>query len=79
MSRKKLHKIQGDEDKITGRTKVKYYFSRVFLPMPIIKTYYPFVYRNKIPIPLFVVFRMVRGVLTKGKKLLKGAKMVLKV
>ena len=75
---KKLHKMQGNEDKITNRTKMKYYMSRLFPPMSFIKAYHPLVYRIKIIIPLFIVFRMVRGVLINGKKLMKEAKMVLK-
>ena len=75
---KKLHKMQGNEDKITNRTKMKYYMSRLFPPMSFIKAYHPLVYRIKIIIPLFIVFRMVRGVLINGEKLMKEAKMVLK-
>ena len=75
---KKLHKMQGNEDKITNRTKMKYYMSRLFPPMSFIKAYHPLFYRIKIIIPLFIVFRMVRGVLINGKKLMKEAKMVLK-
>lgn len=76
---KRLHKIQGDEEKITNKTKIEYYVSRLFLPMSYIKTYYPFVYRTKIFIPFFVVFRMIRAILCNGKNLMKEVKMVFRI
>ena len=76
---KKLHKIQGNEDRITKNTKVKYIIGRLFPPMSYYKTYYPFIYKTRIFIPFFVIFRMVRGVLQKGKRLMRETRMVLKI
>lgn len=76
---KKLHKIQGNEDRITKNTKVKYIIGRLFPPMSYYKAYYPFIYKTRIFIPFFVIFRMVRGVLRNGKKLMREVKVVLKI
>lgn len=76
---KKLHKIQGDEDSITKNTKAKYIIGRLFPPMSYYKAYYPFIYKTRIFIPFFVIFRMVRGVLQNGKKLMREVKVVLKI
>ncbi|MGN0414704.1 MAG: nucleotidyltransferase family protein [Agathobacter sp.] len=73
---KKLHKIQGNEDRITKNTKVKYIIGRLFPPMSFIKTYYPFIYRTKILIPFFVIYRIFRGIIPNGKRLWKEAIMV---
>lgn len=76
---KKLHKIQGNEDRITKNTKVKYIIGRLFPPMSYYKAYYPFIYKTRIFIPFFVIFRMVRGVLRNGKKQMREVKVVLKI
>ena len=76
---KKLHKIQGDEDRITKNTKAKYIIGRLFPPISYYKAYYPFIYKTRIFIPFFVIFRMVRGVLQNGKKLMREVKVVLKI
>ena len=76
---KKLHKIQGNEDRITKNTKVKYIIGRLFPPMSYYKTYYPFIYKTRIFIPFFVIFRMVRGVLQNGKRLMREIRVVLKI
>ena len=76
---KKLHKIQGNEDRITKNTKVKYIIGRLFPPMSYYKAYYPYIYKTRIFIPFFVIFRMVRGVLQNGKKLMREVKVVLKI
>ena len=76
---KKLHKIQGNEDRISKNTKVKYIIGRLFPPMSYYKAYHPFIYKTRIFIPFFVIFRMVRGVLRNGKKLMREVKVVLKI
>ena len=76
---KKLHKIQGNEDRITKNTKAKYIIGRLFPPISYYKAYYPFIYKTRIFIPFFVIFRMVRGVLQNGKKLMREVKVVLKI
>lgn len=74
-----LHKIQGNENRITKNTKAKYIIGRLFPPMSYYKAYYPYIYKTRIFIPFFVIFRMVRGVLQNGKKLMREVKVVLKI
>ncbi|MGN0317451.1 MAG: nucleotidyltransferase family protein [Lachnospira sp.] len=75
---KKLHKIQGDENGIKYKTKMKYYISRLFPSMAYYKSAYPFLYRTKVFIPFFVIYRMIRGALFSRKRLMREAKTVLK-
>ena len=76
---KKLHKIQGNEDRITKNTKVKYIIGRLFPPMSYYKAYYPFIYKTRIFIPFFVIFRMVRGVLKHWREMMREIRVVLKI
>ena len=76
---KKLHKIQGNEDRITKNTKAKYIIGRLFPPMSYYKSYYPFIYKTRIFIPFFVIFRMVRGVLQHGKEMMREIRVVVKI
>lgn len=76
---KKLHKIQGNEDRITKNTKAKYIIGRLFPPMSYYKAYYPFIYKTRIFIPFFVIFRMVRGVLQHGKEMMREIRVVVKI
>ena len=76
---KKLHKIQGNEDRITKNTKVKYIIGRLFPPMSYYKAYYPFIYKTRIFIPFFVIFRMVRGVLQHWRKMMREIRVVLRI
>lgn len=76
---KKLHKIQGNEDRITKNTKVKYIIGRLFPPMSYYKAYYPFIYKTRIFIPFFVIFRMVRGVLHHWREMMREIRVVLKI
>ena len=76
---KKLHKIQGNEDRITKNTKAKYIIGRLFPPMSYYKAYYPFIYKTRIFIPFFVIFRMVRGVLQHWREMMREIRVVLKI
>ena len=76
---KKLHKIQGNEDRITKNTKVKYIIGRLFPPMSYYKAYYPFIYKTRIFIPFFVIFLMVRGVLQHWREMMREIRVVLKI
>ena len=76
---KKLRKIQGNEDRITKNTKVKYIIGRLFPPMSYYKAYYPFIYKTRIFIPFFVIFRMVRGVLQHWREMMREIRVVLKI
>ena len=76
---KKLHKIQGNEDRITKNTKAKYIIGRLFPPMSYYKAYYPFIYKTRIFIPFFVIFRMVRGVLQHWREMMREIRVVVKI
>ena len=76
---KQLHKIQGNEDRITKNAKVKYIIGRLFPPMSYYKAYYPFIYKTRILIPFFVIFRMVRGVLKHWREMMREIRVVLKI
>ena len=76
---KKLHKIQGNEDRITKNTKVKYIIGRLFPPMSYYKAYYPFIYKTRIFIPFFLIFRIVRGVLQHWREMMREIRVVLKI
>ncbi len=48
-----------------GRTgKLRYILSRLFLPMETIKNVYPLIYKTKVLIPFFIVYRLIRSLLT---------------
>lgn len=58
--------------------KLRYYLRRLFPDMEFNKSYYPIVYKVKILIPFFVIYRMFRGAVFSGKRLAKEAIMVWK-
>lgn len=76
---KKLHKIQEDKDGITNKTKMKYIISRLFPPMSFYKAYHPSIYKTRVFIPFFSIFRIVRGVLRDGKTIMREVKAVFKI
>lgn len=49
--------------------KLRYFFSRVFMPLDEIRQTFPFVYRTKVFIPLLPAIRLVRGVLFRRKQM----------
>ena len=78
MVSKKLRKLQGDKAPIADKTKLLYYLRRLFPNMEFYKSYYPVVYKVKILIPFFVIYRMLRGAVFSGKRLAREAVMVWK-
>ena len=78
MVSKKLRKLQGDKAPIADKTKLLYYVRRLFPDMEFYKSYYPVVYKVKILIPFFVIYRMLRGAVFSGKRLAREAVMVWK-
>lgn len=48
--------------KVTFSMKVKYIFRRLFPPMSFYKRFYPFFYKHKYLLPLFVLFRMFKAI-----------------
>ena len=63
---------------IADKTKLRYYLRRLFPDMEFYKSYYPVVYKVKILIPFFVIYRMLRGAVFSGKRLAREAVMVWK-
>ncbi len=52
----------------SGGSKLKYMLSRAFPPMEFYRRNYPFIYRTKILIPFFCIFRIVRAFTVRRKK-----------
>lgn len=74
----KLRKIQTDEEKITASTRIKYFLKRLFPDMNWYKTGAPFCYYHKWSIPFFWIYRVLRTIFIRRKKVLKEIKHVLK-
>ena len=51
-----------------GGSKFRYVFARLFPPMKLYKTWYPWAYRHKYLLPVAWVFRLVRGATVRRKK-----------
>lgn len=62
-----LHKMQGDTATIKRTTKFKYLLGRLFPPMSYYKDNYPFLYKTKVLIPFFIIYRMGRGFFAHGR------------
>lgn len=69
--RKKLDLMQKDGAEISAGTKAKYIFRRIIPDMEYYKTWVPFVYKHKILIPFYLVYRFLKGIFKNGRKLLK--------
>lgn len=74
----KLRKLQKDKEPISGKTKWKYFFSRLIPPKSYYLTYHPTIYKIKVIIPFFLVYRIIKGLLVHSKKLFREAKIVWK-
>ena len=72
-----LRSLQGDGGAVTARTKARFLFRRVFPPWSWYRLHAPFVYRHRWIAPFFWVFRLGRGVFTKGRMSLREAGMIL--
>ncbi|MDK2808275.1 MAG: hypothetical protein PWP24_1010 [Clostridiales bacterium] len=73
---KKLRNYQQDEKAVTARVKIKYYVRRLIPDREHYKNYAPLVYRHKWLIPCYLVFRVIRGLICKGKKIRGEIKVV---
>lgn len=65
----RLDALHQEGNVIDRRTKWKYYFSRLFPNMEWYRKYVPFCYRHRWAIPFFCVYRAVREVFCRRKKL----------
>jgi hypothetical protein len=67
-TKKRLEQIQPDGAPITRKTRILYYWQRLFPNMDWFKAYAPFCYRHKWSIPFFLVYRFCRGMLFRRQK-----------
>jgi hypothetical protein len=77
--KKSLEKLQPDGAPITRKTRILYCWQRLFPNMNWFKANVPFCYRHKWSIPFFWVYRFLRGVLFRGKKLRREMQSVQKI
>ncbi|MBQ7828602.1 MAG: nucleotidyltransferase family protein, partial [Clostridia bacterium] len=73
--RSKIRKLTGSEEK-TAKGKAKYILRRLFPSMLYYKENYPFLYKYKIFIPFFWVFRTVRGLFVRRNQTKNEMKML---
>ena len=75
------HRMENSIKKLGGGTKgkIKYFFSRLVLPMDIIKTAFPFVYRHKILLPAFFIYRLGKGLFVRWKPVFVEVKTLLRM
>ena len=74
--RSDLRRYQGDDLKVTARTKVKYLFRRIFPTWKWYRANAPFVYQHRWAVPFFWVYRLCRGVFGNGRKYYREARAV---
>ena len=77
--KKRIQKLQNEDGAFTRKTKWKYYLSRLFPSMEFYETYYSTIYKHKILIPFYIIYRLFRGVFRSGKRLFKEAMIVWKM
>ena len=63
---------------VKEKGKFRYFMSRIFPPMSFYKTYYPFMYKTKVLIPLAWLFRAFRILFKNPKKAATELKMIRK-
>jgi len=73
---KHLEKIQNNKERFTVRTKVMYIINRLFPSIKMIKYNHQFIYKTKIFIPFFYVYRLIMGLIIRGKDIFKELKML---
>lgn len=69
--RNKMKELQKDEKTISAGTKRKYYLFRLFPGKEWCKQFYPFFYQHPLLIPVLWVFRLIRGILFRRKKIIE--------
>ena len=72
----KLKALQADEKPITVRTKLRYICLRLFPGREWCRKYYPFFYRYPLFIPVLWVYRVIRGIVFRRKKLGNEIRMI---
>jgi hypothetical protein len=77
--RKKMEQLQSDGTAFRQTTRLHYYWNRMFPNKVWIQTYAPFCDKHKWFLPFFLLFRVVRGVLFRRKKLVGELRAVRKI
>ncbi len=70
------HSIQKHGDKNGKHAKLRYVFHRIFPGEEYYKEHYPFLYRHKIFIPFFLIYRFFRGIIVRRKRTMQEWKTV---
>jgi hypothetical protein len=75
------HRVENKVKKLGGGTKgmIRYFFSRLVLPMNSLKTAHPFVYRHKYLIPFFTIYRLGKGLFFRWKRVYAVVKALLRM
>lgn len=76
---KNLVKIQGNKGEHTVKTKIKYIMQRLFPDMKIYRKNHPFIYKTKIFIPFFYLYRIIIGLIKRGKYVFEELKTLRKM
>lgn len=76
--RNRLASMADDKGGVTGKIKLRYYMRRLVPDNDWLKVFHPFVYRHKIILPFFLIYRVIRGFILHGGKLLKEIALVWK-
>ncbi len=74
-----LHALQRDEDAVSIKTKLHYLWRRLVPNMAWFRTFVPFCYRHKWAIPFFMIYRVLRGLTVRRKKLWREIQTLRKV
>ncbi|MCQ2539481.1 MAG: nucleotidyltransferase family protein [Acetatifactor sp.] len=74
--RNKIKAVQPDGGDVTTKKKLIYVFKRIFIDREFCRDRYPFVFRHPYLLPFLWVFRIVRGALFRGKRLISEWKMM---
>ncbi len=74
----RLQQLQGADGRVTRKTKWKYYWSRFWPSRAVCREQFPFVAKWWIIKPVWVVFRLVRGIVRRGKEIVREIRLVQK-
>lgn len=75
---KQLHKEKNDTEKLTWKTKLKYFWNRLFPGMDYFRKYAPFFYKYKVLLPFYLVYWWISKTAKHYKRIWKEIKFVWK-
>lgn len=76
--RNKLHALQQGENEVSTKTKLRYLWRRLIPGMAWFQTNAPFCYRHKWAIPFYLIYRVLRGLIFRSRKIRKELQTVRK-